>query len=131
MSFVYQLEEKLFRHYICIHEDVSVLCISAVRLNRKYTFLFVDIQCIAGKERIFRIVNRVIHHGDVCAGVNMCLNKITVISGIDHVARCNDNIRLRHSLDAVHVLDVSLDICAVDIAYLRRLCIHDAQFTAF
>ena len=67
MSFIYQFEEKLFCHYICIHENVSVFCITAVRLDRKYTFLLIDIQCITCKECIFCVIDSMIHHGNICA----------------------------------------------------------------
>ena len=57
----------------------------------------------------------------------MCLNKITVVSCVDHVARCDDNIRLGHALDAVQIIDISSDICAVDITDLTLFRVHNAQ----
>ena len=57
----------------------------------------------------------------------MCLNKITVVSCVDHVARCDDNIRLGHALDAVQIFDISSDICAVDITDLTLFRVHNAQ----
>ena len=60
-----EVEEKIFLHYIGIHENVFVLRVSAVRLDRVNTFLFVDVQSIAAQELVLRCVYGVIHQGDV------------------------------------------------------------------
>ena len=44
MPFFDQVDKQFFFHYISIHEDISVLCISSVFFNRENTFLAVQIQ---------------------------------------------------------------------------------------
>ena len=57
----------------------------------------------------------------------MSVNKFTVVRCIDHIAGSNDYIRLRHTLDTIHVFDVSCDVCAVNVADLSVFCIHYTQ----
>ena len=71
-----------------------------------------------------------IHHGNVCAGLYVLVQELAVVCGVDHVARCDHYIRLREPLDAVQVLHVGFHVCAVDIAYLCGLGVHDVQLAA-
>ena len=130
MRFLHEIEEELLGHYICIHGDVPVLCVAAVRLDGEHALLLVDIQRVACKECFLRIVNGMIHHGNVRAGLYVFGEELAVVCGVDHVARCDHNVRLRQTLDAVQVLHVGFHVCAVDIADLRGLGVHNVQLAA-
>ena len=102
-----------------------------VWLDREHALLFVDVKCTAVKEGIFCIVNGVIHHGNVSSGLDVVLKECTVISGIDHIAWSQDNIGEMDSLDAVHIFNISRDVCTVDIADPIVLRIHNIKLPAF
>ena len=65
--FMYQFDEKIFLHDIGIHENVAVLCASAVLLDGFHTLLFVQVQDIAVQESFLCVVHRVIQKSNVRA----------------------------------------------------------------
>ena len=62
-----------------------------------------------------------VHQSDVSARVDMCLEQGAVVRSVDHITRSDHNIGIADIFEDVHVLDVSGDICVIDIVYCEGL----------
>ena len=54
---VNEIDEEFRLHHICIHENIAVLRITMVRLQREHTLLLVEIEHLAVQVGFLRIVN--------------------------------------------------------------------------
>ena len=117
-SFIDQIQEDLFFHYIGVHENISVFYISMVWFQRQHTFLFVQIQHLAVQEMIFCIVHILIHQCDIRTGFDMVLQKFFVIRSINHIAWYDNHVLFTHLLNGIQIFHISCQIRTVNTIFV-------------
>ena len=72
LRFLDELDEEVFLHDIGLCEDVLVLRVAEVALDRLNTLLAVQVEDVAVQEFFLGVVNLVEEQSDVRAGLDMC-----------------------------------------------------------
>ena len=130
LSFFNQFYKELFFHNICIHENVSVLGITAVSFKIEDTLLTVQLNCSTVQEFFLGVVYGMIKQSNVCTGINVCGNQAVKISRIDHIVGHDNNIWMVHFVDAFHVLDICGNISVVKFLIGIILCEENLKLSA-
>ena len=69
-----------------------------------------------------------VEQSDICAGFDMRLNQRRVVDRVDHIIRCNHNIRIAKATDVFHIFKVGSDIRIVKVIYCA--CLAEQQMQA-
>ena len=130
LGFFNQFYKEIFFHDIRIHENVSVLGITAVSLKIENTFLAIQLNCSTVQEFFLGVVYGMIKQGNVCTGINVCGNQAVKISSIDHIVGHDNNIWVMHLFDVFHIFIVCGNISVIKLLIGIILCEENLKLSA-
>ena len=126
-----QMNEHLLAHHIGVHENIAVRRRTIIHMDRLHALLTVQIQNGAVAVPVIRLVGLVIQERDIRAALHMLLQELLEILFENHIAGCDDHIRLLHSLDHLEVVHERGNVRVVNVVDAAVLIEQELELASF